>query len=431
MPYNPFDELWFRQMLDLQRQLDDLSQPYSAVQEQLRLVEDLKASMVYPHEDLWRPEFPDMLGIVEKNQEVVLLAEQIGESLGSVSAVAEEIKSLQKSSLFDEMLTSQRALYDLQDQLGIHQDFMMLATERVESVLAAAQAASQLLELPALFGDLTLEATGQYQYFLAQQYKKLKRDSSLIAERRLTVADFCGDLFETVSASIEIGGAISEEVGDHEENKGVEEAQAVVQFGDTRRSIYSNTAQHLGFVFREAFEGDVELSFNGALPPRIVYLGFAIIDHVYKINTLMERARGFQVFKATTRTMRACGVIPSRIASGEQDFCFLVDQLFFLLYEGAGGSTNRLTDIADNAALNPLWTLKHLRLDARHDIDHGDIGAITKKRATIRDAYIFLIGKAMPVTPRDWQAAQLRLYEELERMLRAVVDALPTDTRDS
>jgi hypothetical protein len=69
MPYNPFDEPWFRQMLDLQRKLDDLSQPYSAVQEQLRLVEDLKASMVYPHEDLWRPEFPDMLGIV--NREVL------------------------------------------------------------------------------------------------------------------------------------------------------------------------------------------------------------------------------------------------------------------------------------------------------------------------------------------------------------------------
>lgn len=144
----------------------------------------------------------------------------------------------------------------------------------------------------------------------------------------------------------------------------------------------------------------------------------------------MERARGFQVFKATTRTMRACGVIPSRIASGEDDFSFLVDQLFFLLYEGTGGSTNRLTDIADAAALNPLWTLKHLRLDARHDIDHGDIGKITKKRATISDAYIFLIGKAMPVTPRDWQAAQLRLYEELEKMLRAVVDALHIDTRN-
>ncbi len=431
MPYNPFDEPSFRQMLDLQRQLDDLSQLYPAVQEQLRLDEDLKAGIVYSHEGLWRPEFPDMLGIDERNQEVVLLAKKIGESLGSVSAVAEEIKYLQNSSLFDEMLTRQKALYDLQNQLGIHQDFMMLATERVESVLAATQAASQLLELPALFGDLTFAAIGQYQYFIAQQYKKLTRDSSLIAERRLTVADFCGDLFETVSASIEIGSAISEKVGYDEEKKGVEEAQTVVPPSGTRRSIYSNTVQHLGFVFREAFEGDVELSFKGAFPPRIVYLGYAIIDHVYKINTLMERVRGFQVFKATTLTMRACGVISSRIASGEQDFCFLVDQLFFLLYEGAGGSTNRLTDIADDAALNPLWTLKHLRLDARHDVDHGDIGEITKKHAKIRDAYTFLIGKAMPVTPSDWQATQLRLYEELERMLRAIVDALHTDTGDS
>jgi len=227
-------------------------------------------------------------------------------------------------------------------------------------------------------------------------------------------------LFEAVNASLEISRAIENDIG-HKSIK----YEAVTS---KKSGLYSHVNQHLGFVYSDRFDGDVEVSFNRSIPARLVYLGYSIIEQIYKINTFSEREKQFLIFKPTTRTMHACGIIASHIASDENTFNLLIDQLYFLLYEGSG-SAKRLIPIASDSNLQPIWTLKHLRLSARHDVDHGDRLSIQEKRMNIRNAFTFLLGKVMPITPGDWQRAQLRLYEEIDLMLKTILESMQKQTK--
>ncbi len=94
-----------------------------------------------------------------------------------------------------------------------------------------------------------------------------------------------------------------------------------------------------------------------------------------------------------------------------------MDQLFFLLYEGAGTDNCRLLGIIDDSDLQPLWRVKHLRLDFRHDIEHGEVRDIARKHEKIGGAYEALIGKRSVTERVEWVRVQLSLYEQLFEML--------------
>lgn len=97
----------------------------------------------------------------------------------------------------------------------------------------------------------------------------------------------------------------------------------------------------------------------------------------------------------------ASAIIPSFVTGSEAAFGEIVDALYFLLYEGAGGTKNRLTDIVPDEVLAPLWQLKHLRLHYRHDIEHGDDRDIKKKYEKIARAFRSLCGRDLPSRPGD------------------------------
>ena len=121
--------------------------------------------------------------------------------------------------------------------------------------------------------------------------------------------------------------------------------------------------------------------------------------------------------------MRACATIPSLIARSESEFYLLIDHLFFLLYEGSG-TASRLIPILSESFLEPLWKVKHLRLAARHDINHGARRDVEKKRVKIRDTYISLIARPLPIKQGDWQKAQLQIYVEIDSMLQGIIQEI-------
>ena len=184
--------------------------------------------------------------------------------------------------------------------------------------------------------------------------------------------------------------------------------------------IYGHVNQHLGFVYSGRYDGELEASFNNSIPARISYLGYAITEKIYQINTICENNGNDQIFKPTSRTMRACATLPSLIVKSEANFYFLIDHLFFLLYEGSG-TAKRLIPIVNDSFLEPLWKVKHLRLSARHDIDHGSPKEIEKKRVKIGNAFLSLIAQPLPIKHGDWQKAQLQIYTELDLMLKRVI----------
>lgn len=164
---------------------------------------------------------------------------------------------------------------------------------------------------------------------------------------------------------------------------------------------------------------DAESIVAESRPGIIAKLGAQLIQLVYNLNVESEREGQAPVFKPTTKALMACAVIPSRVTCDSESFAEITDHLFFLLYEGSG-SAERLTASLDDSKLSGLWRLKHLRLGARHDIDHGTEQVVEKKNRQVGDAYMELVGSVFPRGKTEWMTAQIALYRELIEMLKQI-----------
>ena len=111
--------------------------------------------------------------------------------------------------------------------------------------------------------------------------------------------------------------------------------------------------------------------------------------------------------------------IPTTVAPQEDSFLEIVDSLYFLLYEGSG-SAKRLTDRVAVDRLEALWLLKHLRLGARHDVDHGSANDAQKKSEQVGAAYCELVGRRSLKTREEFLQAQRALYQRLIDMLESI-----------
>ncbi len=164
---------------------------------------------------------------------------------------------------------------------------------------------------------------------------------------------------------------------------------------------------------------DIDSAVEETRSAKIVAAGARLVEYVYNLNVELEREAQPPLFKPTTKAFMACAVILSRVAYDAASFAEVIDHLFFLLYEGSG-SAKRLTARCDENGLRALWRLKHLRLGARHDLDHGADMDVKKKNRQVAEAYLALIGQVAPRSTVDWMSAQLALYRDLSDMLEAI-----------
>jgi len=181
-------------------------------------------------------------------------------------------------------------------------------------------------------------------------------------------------------------------------------------------NLFEELDAELVLVDLEGNEADVVAAVEGSSASRVVDVGGRLVQRVYEMNTEAERRGEKPLFKPTTKTMMAFYRVPSTVASEEAVFLEVVDALYFLLYEGSGDGA-RLTESFSPDRLEALWLLRHLRLGARHDLDHGKPKEVTKKARTVGEAYEDLIGVPIPKTKAEWQGAQSALYEKLAEML--------------
>lgn len=413
----PPDDQWFRKLIEQQKQFEKLFDPIpESIKQQQKLIDNLNLTASSYRVDIFqKAHIKDYLSIAGISKDYLYLQQEIENNLGSVAAISKELESLKKSTGFDSVLAAQENLYRLQDQFAPNRDLFDLPSARIESVLAAAEATSRLLSPQSFFTDITLSSVAEYQSFIDRQYKYLKFDSGIVAEHRIEISELSGDLFELINASLEIGVAI--------ESQEEYPSEKIIHSESYTSGLYGQVNQHLGFAYSNRFSGEIEPIFNKSIPVRISRLGYAITEQIYKINSFFESNGKDPVFKPTSQTMRACAIIPSLIARNETEFNLLVDHLFFLLYEGSGNA-KRLISITNESFFDPLWKVKHLRLAARHDIDHGSKREIEKKRDKIRDTYVSLIDRPLPIKQGDWQKVQLQFYVEIDLMLQKVIQEI-------
>ncbi len=257
----------------------------------------------------------------------------------------------------------------------------------------------------------SLSLVGAYEQFALRQAKHLASDTAIVAERRARVTKLAGTLLVPTIGASQAAAAEFEEA-------------SLSQVDLVKPRLFGPLNSHLGYVYRADFNGDVDLEVASALPSRISHYGGEIVTIAVQINETRRRQGEQDVFKPTNRSLKAASAIPAVVADSESLFGEIVDNLYFLLYEGAGGSRLRLIGIATDDELSPLWHLKQLRLYFRHDIEHGSESDIKKKHQKIADSFCAITNGNIPSRPSEWIAAQSMLYQLLHGMLNTVKDSL-------
>jgi hypothetical protein len=180
------------------------------------------------------------------------------------------------------------------------------------------------------------------------------------------------------------------------------------------------------------FDADIDVAklITDSAVSAVALLGAGLVRMVSTLNLQAERKGGAPIFKPSTALMESTSKLALRVARSETSFYEVVDDLFFVFYEGsgAGGKDNRLVALANedptigDAGLLPLWDVKQLRLGARHDPGHGTPQEIAAKHVKIGAAYKRLIGVEVPCSQEHWKKAQVTLFRKLFEMLERIVN---------
>jgi hypothetical protein len=326
----------------------------------------------------------------------------------------ERIAQLERKRLDDLFLGYRRLVEQIADQRNATESALAPARQ-LEAALASIEAAARLFDVSPTHWSNSLSLVEDYEVFALRQAKAVERDSTPVAQRRMRVTELAGELLATSVTAAELGAEFTADEQQPSETSVIPRVQA---------RLYGPLNQHLGFVYRVDLAVTVDPAVAAAIPTRICELGGVLVFLVTKINQRSGFAAREQVFRVTTRSLLASSLIPSFVTGSEAAFGEVIDALYFLLYEGAGGTKNRLTDIVSDEVLAPLWRLKHLRLHYRHDIEHGDDRDIKKKYKNIAAAFRALCGRDLPSRPGEWTIAQVALYAQLVSMLERIEEAI-------
>jgi hypothetical protein len=135
---------------------------------------------------------------------------------------------------------------------------------------------------------------------------------------------------------------------------------------------------------------------------------------IHKINTKYSAASGEDLFKMTNKTVLALDKI-SKNCDSKESYGELIDNLYFLVYEGSG-SCARLPVPVPEFAID----IKKLRTGLRHDVDHGDKKSISKKNIEFGKVFGKYSDKSSPelLSPAEFISVQNEIMRELVVFLR-------------
>jgi hypothetical protein len=279
------------------------------------------------------------------------------------------------------------------------------------------------------FLALALQPQLAFQEFEQQQLKLAATASEAVMGNRLALIEAATGLLDGMNGSFKFAARMHPA---HSTSTSVPEPsptappvssdqELAISFdGSNAINVYSELALDFEEKNLAAEDADVEGAVLETGPARVTLLGLKLVRLVSGLNGKAEREGRSLIFKPTNKTFLACGIIPTRVATDELSFGEVVDHLYFLLYEGAGGSSSRLSKICSDQELADLWLLKSLRTGFRHDVDHGAAKEIVKKNLQLGNAYKSLVGKVILRSRTDWAGAQVALYGRLVSMLETV-----------
>lgn len=281
------------------------------------------------------------------------------------------------------------------------------ATRSMINSLASTEALLGLERLNGPLVEIALQPQLAFQEFAMKHLGLAATASEVVRQNRFLLVDSSAHLLDSITKGLDLAALMRPTSED-------------LWIGSTPEvNVYRTLDGELEVLDLEEPAIDAESAVGESCSGMITELGARLVQLVYNLNVESEREGQPPVFKPTTKALMACAFIPSSVASDSESFAEITDHLFFLLYEGSG-SAKRLTARSDDSKLSGLWRVKHLRLGARHDIEHGTGRDAEKKKRQVGEAYMGLVGRVLPRSKIEWMTAQFELYRELVEMLEQI-----------
>lgn len=287
-----------------------------------------------------------------------------------------------------------------------------LPSEKLLDSMAMLKATLEINRPSRAIIDSTLGITNAYQKFAVKQLRLASIEKvEAKANKLLKVTEVAGNIVLRNNIINKKRSEMIENVIEPERD------EYNTQHYIDKLNIFSLLNQHVSHVYREDFNEDITKAVDNSLPMIANKLGSEIVYLVYEINNSWMNTYGEHIFKPTNKSFYGSTLISSYLTTNENEFAEIVDYLFFMLYEGSGAA-KRLINLVQDELLDPLWEVKHLRLNYRHDVEHGE--NISKKLMQVGEVYCNLIGKPKPKSVNDWKQAQVRLYFQIVDMLNSI-----------
>ncbi|MBR5451371.1 MAG: hypothetical protein IKV36_00060 [Clostridia bacterium] len=268
--------------------------------------------------------------------------------------------------------------------------------------------------------DMTLASSQllvNYSSLVEKQYSHIQRNV-VNSEKHLKVIELATRVVQDqiVSARDYIADeTIDTDVSSSEENQ----SKTIIQY----MPIY------LGYALRNNSSYDLEEEYAKSAMGQIAEGGKNIASKLQYINDIRMAAGEEPIFKPTNKAYTAIPCLTSSFSVDQNTFGNVIDSLYMLIYEGSG-SAKRIREILSDAECSPLWDVKHLRTDCRHDVEHGSDSEIKKKQRNIGKAYHTICGKSKPFKQKEWVTAHCNLFVNVNAFLDLIIEKLTVTTEE-
>ena len=289
--------------------------------------------------------------------------------------------------------------------------------------ISSLQLAETLKPLASLNSELRIKAdttlaTSQvlksYSAFVVGQHKSIQRDI-YSTNKRLKMIEIATDMLQdhisSVCDYVAEEKESSEDITDSEVQ--VEKSKTAIQY----------IPSYLGYALKENSTCDLEEEFQKSMICKIITGGKDIAAKIEYINDCYLANGKKELFTPTNKTFKAISCLSTAFSVDDSTFGNVIDSLYMLLYEGSG-EAKRVLEVLSDSECAPLWNIKHIRTDFRHDIEHGEEKKYMKKMQLIGAAYKDICGKNKPLKQKDWVTAHCNLFVKVNEFLDLVIEKI-------
>ena len=289
--------------------------------------------------------------------------------------------------------------------------------------VSSLQLAETLKPIASLSAELQIKAdstlaTSQllksYSAFVLAQHKSIQRDIDS-ADKRLKMIEIATDMVQDHISSV--CDYVTDKKESSEDIIGsevqVEKSKTAIQY----------IPSYLGYALKENSTCDLEEEFQKSMICKIITGGKGIVSKIEYINDYYLSNGKKELFTPTNKTFRAISCLSTAFSVDDTTFGNVIDSLYMLLYEGSGDA-KRVLEVLSDSECAPLWDIKHIRTDFRHDIEHGDDKKYLAKMQLIGAAYNGICGKNKPLRQKDWVTAHCNLFIKVNKLLDLMIEKI-------